>query len=79
MRNYESGNVPSPPPYLRDVFNKCEKCGATWIGPARPTCSACAPGVVPGGSEPGVVSDVPPLPESVRADMMRQLYGTPTP
>jgi len=38
IHNYETGDVP---PHIRDVFNKCSECGATWVGPARAVCSEC--------------------------------------
>lgn len=36
--NYETGDVPA---HLRDVFNKCQSCGATWIGVSKAVCSEC--------------------------------------
>ena len=41
MSNYETGGVKAPPPYLRDVFNKCVICGETWIGVKKAMCSRC--------------------------------------
>lgn len=72
MRNYESGNVPPVPPYLRDTLCKCTECGATWIGPLKPLCSECAPTA---GDNVLGADNTPPVPESARADMERQLVS----
>jgi hypothetical protein len=39
--NYESGGV-NPPRFAPEVWNTCERCGATWYGNQRAVCGKCA-------------------------------------